>query len=165
MREWFEQDPYAASTYREQQLIQAVAGVVQQQVEPELQTVREREQARQVADAHRSLTQKYPDFQQVLESATADEVAGIDRNLLAAAQQQNPATALEMVYRWVASGRREQAAAQAAQRTEQVRQEKREASVVTSDATVPAAEPDTMERLKALMLDPEPQSVAHGLTH
>lgn len=160
--EWYEQDPKAAGRFERALEREMLKQELQQQINPEIEAVREQQKAREVADAHRSLAAKYPDFQQVLETATADEVAGIDRNLLASAA--NPAAALEIVYRWVAMGRGQQKAAETAQRTEQVRQEKREATVVTADATNTPPEQTVVDRLKEMMLSPEPQSVSHGLT-
>lgn len=164
VREWYDQEPMAASRFEMQNAIQGVASTLAEQIAPEIKTVRETQQSRQVADAHASLARRYPDFNEVLGSASADEVAGIDRNLLESAMQQNPESALEYVYRWVASGRSQRNAAEREQRTEQVREEKRQAHVVSAEQTVEQTEPTAAERLKEFMLTPEAQSVSHGLT-
>lgn len=164
MREWFEQDAWGASAYREQKLLEAVAGVVQQNVEPAITHVNERESARRLTEAYRTLTAKYPDFQQVLESATPDEVAEIPRDLLAKATQDNPQAALELMYRWVAMGRGQRAAQAQEQRTNEVREQKRQAAVVTQEETTMEAVPKTaVEMFKESLLEPDPWSVAHGL--
>ena len=73
--------------------------------------------------------------------------------------------AMEMIYRWVKSGRGQKQAAQVAQRTAEVREEKRAANVVTAETTNEStAEPTTQERLAAFMLEPDPWDVQHGLT-
>ena len=165
LSEWYDQDPKAATRFEITLNRELAKQEAQASIAPEIESVREREKARVMADAHRALAQKYPDFQQVLETATSDEVAGIDRNLLAQAMESNPAAAQELVYRWVKSERGQKEAAQNAQRTEEVRQEKREAAVVTQENQSEATtEPSTLERLKASMLDPTPWDVQSGLT-
>ncbi len=165
LSEWYDTDPKAATRFEITLNREMARQEMQAQIAPELETVREREQARTMTEAHRALAARYEDFQQVLETATTDEVAGIDRNLLAAAQKENPSAAMEIVYRWVKSGRGQQQAAQTAQRTEAVRQEKREAAVVTAENTNTTAEPTTMDRLRDFMLSPDAHSVKHGLEH
>lgn len=166
MTEWYDQDPREAGRFERTLERELLKQELTQQIQPEIESVRSQQQARQVADAHRELSQAYPDFTATLESATQDEVSGIDPNALQALQQTNPKAALELVYRWVAQGRQVKQQQVSAQRAEEVRQEKREAAVVTADSTTPATvDKTTMEKLMESMLSPEPQSVRHGLTH
>ena len=163
LTEWYDTDPKAASRFEITLNRELLKQELQSQIAPEIETVRERENARAMSDAHKSLASRYQDFQQVLESATTEETAGLDRNLLAAVMKDNPAAAMETVYRWVKSGRGQQEVAQSAQRTEEVRQQKRDAAVVTTEATNTTPEPTTMDRLKEFMLAPDPHSVSAGL--
>lgn len=164
MDEWFEQAPRAASRFEMQQAYTGLANTLAETIAPEINSVREQSKQRAVVDAHRSLKESYPDFQQVLETATEAEVAGIDRNLLAQVQEANPQAALEMVYRWVKAGRSEREAQERQARVEQTREEKRQAAVVTAEASVEQTAPSTMEKLAASMLEPDPWSVRDGLT-
>ncbi len=163
LTEWYDTDPKAASRFEITLNRELLKQELQSQIAPEIETVRERENARAMSDAHKSLASRYQDFQQVLETATTEETAGLDRNLLAAVMKDNPAAAMETVYRWVKSGRGQQEVAQSAQRTEEVRQQKRDAAVVTTEATNTTPEPTTMDRLKEFMLAPDPHSVSAGL--
>ena len=165
MREWYDQDPREAGRFERVLERELLKQELTQQIQPEIESVRSQQQARQVADAHRELATAYPDFHTVLESATADEVSGIDPSALQALKDTNPKAALELVYRWVAQGRQAQKQQQvSAQRAEQ-RQEKREAAVVTAETNTPSDAPQTpTDMLRDFMLSPEPQSVAHGLT-
>lgn len=165
MNEWYEQAPARAARFERAMEMQMLEQRLQQQYQPVTETVAQQQNANAITSAHRALSQKYPDFQQVLESATEGELAGIDRNLLAQAQQTNPEAALELVYRWVSAGR-ETEAARKAQRKEASRQAKKEAAaVVTGEGSSDSKpEPTTMDKLKEAMLSPEPHSVYHSLT-
>lgn len=163
MDEWFQQDAKAASRFERAMERQQVKQEVLGEVQPDMQAFRKQQQQRATADAHRVLSQQYPDFQQILETATEQELAGIDRAMLQQSQASNPQAAFELVYRWVRAGR-EQQAAQKAERTEKGRKAKREAAVVTSDTAKDDAPPSVMDRLRDQMLSPEPQSVLHGMT-
>jgi hypothetical protein len=164
LSEWYDQDPKAAIRFEISLNRELAKQEAQAQFAPEIESVREREKARALSDAHRTLADKYPDFQQVLESATSDEVAGIDRNLLATVLETNPAQAQEMIYRWVKGGRDQKVAEVQAQRTDEVRAEKRQAAVVTADASVESTtEPTVLEKLEAFMLEPDPWDVRSGL--
>lgn len=164
MTEWYEQSPKDAARFERALEREMLKAELQSQITPEIEAVREQQKARSVADAHRTLTAKYQDFQHVLETATADEVAGIDRDLLAATMERNPQTGLEMMYRWVVASRGQQQAAQAVQRTEAVRQEKREAAVVTAEETRVTTEPTVQEKLAELMLAPDAWSIKDSLS-
>lgn len=164
MAEWYDQDARAASRFERQLEREMLKQELRAEVQPEIENVRTQTAQRAVVDAHRSLSQKYPDFQQVLETATEQELAGIDRDLLSSLQETNPQAALEIAYRWVSSGRAGQQAQAAAERTEQGREEKRQAAVVTSGSNNTSdPEPTVMERLKASMLTPDPVSIHHNL--
>ena len=163
LSEWYDQDPKAATRFEITLNRELAKQEAQAAIAPEIESVRERDKQRVMVDAHRALSQKYPDFQQVLETATADEVAGIDRNLLATAMSENPMAAQELVYRWVKSERGQREAQQAAQQQEAVRQEKLGAAVVTTGAAVSTPEKTTLEKLADYMLAPDPHSVSHGL--
>ena len=165
LSEWYDQDPKAATRFEITLNRELAKQEAQAQIAPEIESVREREKARAMNDAHRNLSTRYEDFQQVLETATEAETAGINRDLLSSVMNENPQAAMELVYRWVKSGRGQQAATQAAQVTEEKRQEKRAAAVVTADSSTEAtAEPTVQERLEAFMLEPDAWNVQHGLT-
>lgn len=164
MAEWYEQDAFNASRFERQLEREVLKQELRAEVQPDIENVRQQTAQRAVVDAHRSLSQKYPDFQETLSTATEAELAGIDRDLLSSLQQTNPAAALELAYRWVSSGRAGQKAAEAAARSEQDKEQKRQAAVVTSGSNgVADPEPSVMEKLAESMLTPEAHSVAHGL--
>lgn len=163
MAEWYEQDAFNASRFERQLEREALKQELRAEVQPDIENVRLQTAQRAVVDAHRTLSEKYTDFSDVLSTATEEELAGIDRDLLVSLQT-NPAAALELVYRWVSSGRAGQQAAKAAARSEQDKEQKRQAAVVTSGSNGTAdPEPSVMEKLKESMLTPEAHSVAHGL--
>lgn len=162
VREWYDQDPMSASRFEIAMNREMLRAEMQAESAATNSAVQDQQRSLAVVNAHKALSQKYPDFQQTLESATADEVAGINRNLLAAS---SPEEALELVYRWVASGRGQQAATQAAQVAEQNRQTKKAAAVVTGETTTESTvEPTALEKLEAFMLTPDAWSVSDGLT-
>lgn len=138
MAEWYEQDPRQASRFEGALEREVLRQEIQQ--EPAIVKAREQEALKVVTDAYNTLSQKYPDFQETVRTATDAELAGIDRGLLAHLQQTNPQAALELAYRWASSARASST-------------RKRQASVVTSGAYVPSdPELSVMEKLKASML-------------
>lgn len=164
MNEWYEQEPRRATQFEMAVQREMTKREVREELAPTQQTVQEQAQARKTQEAHRALQAKYPDFQQVLETATADETAGIDRNLIAQLLQDNPQGALEYTYRWVKSERVQNQATQNAQRVEETREEKRKAAVVTAEETHVTTEPTVQDKLAKFMLDPDPWSVSDSLT-
>lgn len=141
-----------------------------QEVRPSIESVAAENGKRALALARRELATQYPDFDQVMESITEAEVAGLDPNLLGQLQKTDPKAALETVYRWVAVGRTTPArvAAQDEAAVEAARQaslaEKRQATVATSSAAPAVAQKTNVEQFKDWLLEPEPHSVHHGLT-
>lgn len=162
--EWYEQSPMQAGRFERALERELLKAELTNQISPTIEATQERERARSVTEAHRSLTQKYSDFAEVLQTATSDETAGLNRNLLAQLMEEDPQAAMETTYRWIKAERGSRAAEVQAQRTEEVREEKRQAAVVTAETTNTTPEPTITDKLRASMLDPEPWSVRHGLT-
>lgn len=141
-----------------QEISESTAPVVQQQ------------QAATQEQAVVQLRAKYDDFADVVSTATPDELAGLDRDVIETLEQKNPAAALEMVYKWVKASRpvsavatsQDGAAATAA--AEAARAQKLEAAAVARGSSRPApGEKSTMDLLKESMLAPDPFNVQHGL--
>ena len=140
-----------------------------QEVQPSIEQVRQESGKRALAIARRELAKTYPDFDQVMESVTEHDVAGLNPALLSQLQQTDPKAALETIYRWVAVGRTAQASpAPDVAAAEAARQEslaaKRLAAVATSTVVPAATEKTNVQRFKESLLEPEPHSVHHGLT-
>ena len=138
-----------------------------QEVKPSIEQVQQETGKRALAIARKELAKKYPDFDQVMESVTEAEVAGLDPQLLGELQRHDPKAALDTIYRWVAVERlAADAASSVSKETE--RQESRErklaATVATSTSAPAAREQTNVERFKELLLEPEAHSVHHGLT-
>ena len=138
-----------------------------QEVKPSIEQVQQETGKRALAIARKELAKKYPDFDQVMESVTEAEVAGLDPQLLGELQRHDPKAALDTIYRWVAVERLAvDAASSVSKETE--RQESRErklaATVATSTSAPAAREQTNVERFKELLLEPEAHSVHHGLT-
>src|SRR3990167_4203781 len=136
-----------------------------QEVRPSIEQVQQETGKRALAIARKELAKKYPDFDQVMESVTEAEVAGLDPQLLGELQRHDPKAALDTIYRWVAVERLAvDAASSVSKETE--RQESRErklaATVATSTSAPAAREQTNVERFKELLLEPEAHSVHHG---
>lgn len=139
-----------------------------QEVQPSIEQVKQESGKRALAIARRELASKYPDFDQVMESVTEAEVAGLNPHLLGELQKTDPKAALETIYRWVAVERTAQSTAQDAAVSEAARQEslerKRQATVATSTLVPASGEKTNVERFKEMLLEPDEHSVHHGLT-
>ncbi len=114
--------------------------------------------------AQRDIKTKYPDFDQVMESITEEEVAGLDPNVLRQLQQTDPKAAIELVYRWVkVSKQGKQVASDEATKAETL-ERKRRATVASSSGTPASREKSAVELFKESLLEPEPHAVHHGLS-
>lgn len=149
MEEWYQDDAMAASRF-ERALDREV---LKQEIsaDPGVANARAQYQQKEIAGAFNTLSAKYPDFEEVMSSATEQDLAGLDPNILL---QQSPQGALETAYRWASSSRGRRAATANA---------KRQASVVTPGMGNSTTPPSVMEKLKSAMLDPEPQDVRANL--
>ncbi len=168
MDAWFDQAPRAASKFERDIELARLRHEFSEEVSPSIEQVRQESGKRALALAHRELQTKYPDFQEVVESVTEADLAGLDASVLGQLQKNDPKAALEMVYRWVAVGKRASAQTQAAASTEaqkaEVLQRKREAAVATSSTAPVRGEKSAIDLFKEEILKPEPHSVYHGLT-
>lgn len=139
-----------------------------QEVTPSIEQVKQEAGKRALAIARRDLATQYPDFDQVLQSVTEAELAGLNPQLLADLQKTDPKAALETVYRWVSVGRVASSQTQDAVATETARQEslaaKRAATVATSTVVPATTDKTSVERFKEMLLEPDAHSVHHGLT-
>lgn len=163
MAEWYEQDPRAAARFErviEQEILKAD---ITSSFQPVLEPAREQNQARQLVLAKRELSAQFADAESILESATEAELSGLDAKMVGQLRDENPRAALEVVYRWVKSGRQAQEQHTSESRAQQA-QEKREAAVVSSASSTPDREEKTaMDVFKEKMLAPAEYSVLHGL--
>lgn len=167
MEAWFEINPRQAAKFESALQFEAMRAMQNEQIQPDLEAVRTMQQQQAVASATRSLSQRYPDFENVMSTATPDELAGLDADTVRRLYEENPAQALELVYRWVSPTRQaavhtEQQQADT-QRTEEVRAAKKAATVVSSATTPSREEPTALDKLKEFMLTPEPQDVRNSL--
>jgi hypothetical protein len=141
LEEWRDQDAEAASQF-ERALDREV---VRQQYEhdPAVVAARERQAAEAVVSSFNSLSEKYSDFSDVLSNASEEQLAGIDMNALRHLQATNPASALELIYRWVSSS-----PARSSQRPRSM------AAQGSGSFYNSSAKGSVMERLASSMLDP-----------
>ena len=135
-----------------------------QEVTPSIEQVRQEAGKRALALARRELATKYPDFDQVMESVSEEEVAGLDPASLGQLQKTDPKAALEMVYRWVAVGRKAVTASNKEAEKAESLERKRQATVATSSSSPATREKSNIDIFKESILEPEAHSVHHGLT-
>lgn len=159
MAEWYEQDPRGAARFErtiEQEIFKSeLAQTLQPAQAQQIQAV--------MVQAKRELVAQFPDADQILSSATDDELAGLDPAMVGQLRDQNPRAALEVVYRWVKSGRLAGESDQTAVRAHNAAT-KKDAAVVKSTSSTPAREEKTaMDLFKERMLAPAEYSVSHGL--
>ena len=168
MEAWFEQSPRQAAKFESALQFEAMRAMQTEQIAPDLEAVRLMQQQQAVASATRSLTQKYPDFEEVVSTATPAELEGLDTDTVRQLYTQNPAQALELVYRWVAPTRQAVTTAERqqadVQRADEARAAKKAATVVTGATTPSREEPTALDKLKEFMLTPDAHDVRNSLT-
>jgi len=135
-----------------------------QEVTPSIEQVRQEAGKRALALARRELATKYPDFDQVMESVSEEEVAGLDPASLGQLQKTDPKAALEMVYRWVSVGRKATTASEKEAEKAEALAAKRAATVATSSSSPATREKSNIEIFKEEILKPDAHSVHYGLT-
>jgi hypothetical protein len=160
---WYVENPRAASRFEREVEIARLKHEFTQEVQPSVEAVRQESLKRAALLAQRDIKSKYPDFDQVMESITEEEVAGLDPNVLRQLQQTDPKAAIELVYRWVkVSKQGKQDASKEAVRSESL-ERKRKAAVASSSATPASREKSPIEQFKDMLLEPDAHSVHHGL--
>lgn len=164
MAEWYDQDPRSAARFErtiEQEILKAE---ITSGLAPAIEPARQQALTNSMVQAKRELVEQFPDAEGILESATQDELVGLDPTMVGQLRDQNPRAALEVVYRWVKSGRQAVETQTAQQTRAETAQVKKDAAVVKSASSTPAREEKTaMDLFKERMLAPAEYSVSHGL--
>lgn len=164
IRQWYEDDPRSAGRFERSLEMDYLRREMEESFKPVVGSVQQQTAARTMSQAQADLRVAYPDLDSVLESATEAEVQGLDASVIRQLQETNPKAALETIYRWVKAGRPAEAQQPVSpERQEAARAAKRDAAVVTASSTPAREEKGNYERLKDFMLEPDPQSVSHGL--
>lgn len=133
------------------------------EIQPTLADVKSESEKRALTLAQRDLRVKYPDLDDVLQSATTEELEGLDEEYIGQLKERDPKRAIETIYRWVSVERRNAEAAATEERKALTTEEKRQAVVANSSSSPVEGAKSGKEALKEYFLTPEPHSVHHGL--
>jgi hypothetical protein len=133
------------------------------ELKPTLENVKSDAQSRAVALAQRELRANYPDFDQVMESVTEDDLQGLSPSYIRQLRDSDPKAAFEVMYRWKVSEIKNEEAAASDGRKAEVLEEKRRAVVASSTSSPVEGKKSGVDALKEFMLTPDEHSVHHGL--
>jgi hypothetical protein len=154
-----------ASSFERQVEIARLKHEFSQEVMPSVQAVRTEANTRALAIAKRELSQRYTDFDQVLEAAGEDATLteGLNPELLDNLRQNDPKAALELVYATASARQRVAQVVTQTQDREADLERKRQATVATSTSAPAERKKEPIAAFKEAMLEPDPHSVHHGL--
>ena len=160
---WYEESPRAAARFERAIEMAQFKQEFEGQIVPALENVKSESEVRALALAQRELRAKYPDFDQVMESVEESDVEGLNQDAIRQLRDADPKAALEVVYRWVAAGKKVQEAVAGDERKAEALEEKRKAFVASSTSSPVEGTKSAKEQLKEFFLTPDAHSVHHGL--
>lgn len=172
MEAWAEIDPRGASRFEMQLMLSEIERRMESRIQPIAEPFAEQTSARELVTAQKQMAAKYPDFNEIMSTATEAELQGFPRDVAEKAHTgnaQEKAAALETLYRWVKaeralSGPMTQTDDSAAQRQAEADEAKIQAAVVSASSSPAREGKSGKEQFFEYLLEPDPTNWRTGLT-
>lgn len=163
MDAWFDLQPRQAARFEQSIMLGEIERRMESRIQPIAEPIAEQSTAREVVAAQKALGSKYPDFVEILSTASEQELADFPRDVAEKAHTgtyQEKVHALETLYRWVKAGRLSMTPPPT---TDAQRQAVPPPAVVTA-SSAPAREGKSgVEQFKNMLLEPDPTNWRTGL--
>lgn len=169
MDAWFDLQPRQAARFEQALMMGEMERRVESRIQPIAAPIAEQTAAREISSAQRSLSAKYPDFNDILSTATEAELADFPPDVAEKIQSGTAVQkekALEALYRWIKADRLAAGPMTQNDTTDTPRQDPLEKieAVVVSASSSPAREGKSgVQSFKEFLLEPDPTNWRTGL--